>query len=196
MHCVHIFKAYNICLEVLSKVSVKWKTIISKIKISSVGFKTKSISGRNLKWSKVPLYSGGCQSLDLKHYFNLTGSDAPLDISFYLYKVENHGISIYIQERNKALKRRTLKSNLLSYSGPVIENRDLIEPILYKEIVSISQNLFSERDTLKKCRNYPNEDYESYRECDEHFVYQEMRSKYNLMPFWAANKLNEVSYQV
>ena len=196
MHCVHILKAYNICLEVLSKVSVKWKTIISKIKISSVGFKTKSISGRNLKWSKVPLYSGGCQSLDLKHYFNLTGSDAPLEISFYLYKVENHGISIYIQERNKALKRRTLKSNLLSYSGPVIENSDLIEPILYKEIVSISQNLFSERDTLKKCRNYPNEDYESYRECDEQFVYQDLRTEYKVMPFWAADKMNEVSSQV
>ena len=116
-----------------------------------------------------------------------------MEISFYLYKVENHGISIYIQERNKALKRRTLKSNLLSYSGPVIENSDLIEPILYKEIVSISQNLFSERDTLKKCRNYPNEDYESYRECDEASTHKHVEETFTFLPFSVIDNLEKVS---
>ena len=49
---------------------------------------------------------------------------------------------------------------------------------------------------MKKCRNYPNEDFKSYRECDEDFVYKEMKNKYQLMPFWAANDFNEVSSKV
>ena len=36
----------------------------------------------------------------------------------------------------------------------------------------------------KKCRNYPHEDFSSYRE---------MKDTYNLMPFWAAMNEREVT---
>ena len=116
-------------------------------------------------------------------------------LKFVFNKTNNSRVTVYMQERNKALTRRMLKSNLLSYSGPT-ESLDLGESILYKEIVSISQNIFSEKDKMKKCRNYPNEDYESYRQCDEQFVYKDMKTKYQLMPFWATHEMDEVSSQV
>ena len=190
----HNFLKLQTFLEVLSKVSVNWKTIIQKIKVTTLNDEIHSISGGNLKWNNsVPLYPGGCHSFDLLDYFNLI--NAPLKIKFVFSKTNDSAVTVYLQERNKGLTRRLLKSNLLSYSGPA-ESLDLEKSIQFGEIVSLSQSIFSEKDTSKKCRNYPNEEYESYRECDEQFVYQDMRTKYKVMPFWAAGEMNEVSSQV
>ena len=171
--------------------------MIDEIKITTLNFETKSVYGKNIKWNKAPIYPGGCQPFDLMDYFNITCLEDPImKIRFKLLKVRNFEVAIYIQERNKALTKRTLKSSLLSYSGPNIEIEDLGEPKLIKLIISISQSIFSEQDTLKKCRNYPIEDYKSYKECDEQFVYQDMRNIYKLIPFWATDNMNEVSSQV
>ena len=44
-------------------------------------------------------------------------------------------------------------------------------------------------ETGINCKNYLDS---SYRECDENFVYNEMKN-YGIMPFWAAKKLSEVT---
>ena len=36
--------------------------------------------------------------------------------------------------------------------------------------VKFNQNTFSENDKSKKCRNYPTEDFNSYKDCDDNFV--------------------------
>ena len=58
--------------------------------------------------------------------------------------------------------------------------------------VSISQTIDTEFNQQKKCSNYPNKMYESYKECDDEFVIEEV-SKIGLMPFWATNNYTMVT---
>ena len=59
--------------------------------------------------------------------------------------------------------------------------------------LSISQTRNLEMDPGKSCKNYPTEKFSSYQDCDESFVYNLMKNKYKIMPFWAARKLDEVT---
>ena len=59
--------------------------------------------------------------------------------------------------------------------------------------LTLSQTIAIENDKGKACTNYPTQDFTSYRDCDEQFVYDEMKHTYNLMPFWAAKKIDEIT---
>ena len=59
-------------------------------------------------------------------------------------------------------------------------------------IMKIKKNVFVEEDKTKNCRNYPNLDFESYKDCD----FQYMRNKVkemNLMPPWLTDDLDNVT---
>ena len=43
--------------------------------------------------------------------------------------------------------------------------------------------------------NYPNEKFKSYLECDEDFVYNYLKKKLNITPFWSANDFTTVTKQ-
>ena len=101
-------------------------------------------------------------------------------------------VSVLIEDRMKALRRRLSKSNSLDYFGPPIETKRL-NPKIYRFILSVAQTMELEEDPGSMCVNYPTKTFPSFHDCDESFVYQEMRQKYNLMPFWAAKSLDEVT---
>ena len=46
------------------------------------------------------------------------------------------------------------------------------------------------------CRNYPNEEFESFEECDERFVRERIKEEVNFIPFWATKNLSEVTKKV
>ena len=101
-------------------------------------------------------------------------------------------VTVLIEDRMKALRRRLSKSNSLDYFGPPIKTRRL-SPRSDRFILSFAQTIDLEEDTGSMCTKYPTKTFTSFHECDEGFVYNEMRQKYNLMPFWAAKSLNEVT---
>ena len=43
--------------------------------------------------------------------------------------------------------------------------------------------------------NYPNEKFKSYLECDEYFVYNYLKKKLNVTPFWSAKDFTIVTKQ-
>ena len=43
--------------------------------------------------------------------------------------------------------------------------------------------------------NYPNEKFKSYLECDEDFVYNYLKKKLNITPFWSAKEFTTVTKQ-
>ena len=75
---------------------------------------------------------------------------------------------------------------MLSYEGPTFQNLDLTDPILMKGIFKLSQTIDTEEDEEKLCENYPHNGFNSYKECDEQFVYDELKNKFIIMPVWAA----------
>ena len=115
---------------------------------------------------------------------------SPERIIFY---IENtHSVTILIEDNRKALRKRLLKSNRLDYVGPLIETKQL-ESKINRLLLSFSQTINLENEVGSTCVEYPTKEFDSFHHCDEDFVYQEMRLKYNLMPFWAAKTLDEVT---
>ena len=112
----------------------------------------------------------------------------------YFGKLENIGVSIFIEEKNKALRKRPLTQNMLSYHGPHLRNENLQQTRRIRVGIKLEQFIYSELDESKKCTNYPNGTYASYADCDEAYVRQMMREHFdNLMPFWAAQNLTDIT---
>ena len=78
------------------------------------------------------------------------------------------------------------------YSGPPMVINNLARTIKksYVQIISISKD--SELDDNIKCKNYPHGQYNSYKDCDDQFIYEEV-SKTGLMPFWATKDYTTVT---
>ena len=68
-----------------------------------------------------------------------------------------------------------------------------LSTLLCSAIIRISQEINTERDSEAKCRNYPDEEYQSYMDCDTSFVHDELNERQTIIPFWATNDLEEVT---
>ena len=75
------------------------------------------------------------------------------------------------------------------YTGPSIILNDLSNPEYLSHIVTISQTIDSELDKEKLCVNYPNDEYQKFKDCDNKFINQEVL-KVGLMPFWATKNIS------
>ena len=110
-----------------------------------------------------------------------------------MFTIENtHSVTFTIEDNRKALRKRLLKSNKLNYVGPLIETKQQ-ESKINRILLSVSQTINLENEAGSTCVEYPTKDFNSFHDCNEDFVYQEMSQKYNLMPFWAAKTLDEVT---
>ena len=55
----------------------------------------------------------------------------------------------------------------------------------------ISQEEYSPEDPANPCVNYPTEEYQSYADCDDHFVRKSLPSE--LRPFWTVDNIGEAT---
>ena len=54
-----------------------------------------------------------------------------------------------------------------------------------------SQEEYSPEDPVNPCVNYPTEEYESYAECDDHFIRRFLPP--GLKPFWNVDNISEAT---
>ena len=62
-------------------------------------------------------------------------------------------------------------------------------------VLQIKENVFIEKDPTKNCRNYPNPDFASYKDCDDQFM-KDFVSTFDppdMVPVWLAEDLDKVS---
>ena len=181
--------------DILSSVSYNWSSIISYVSIF-VEDGMYDLYGADIEWNPIPLFPS-CQSIDILAYLSDCGnySCTPSEIIIYLNNPEDVfiGVSLIMEEKNK-IHSRSYKLNTLSYDGPKLGSKDLEVPTNTKAVFKISENIYSEDDPKKKCRNYPNSNFESYDECDKTFLRDKL-AKMNFTPFWIAETLEEVSMQ-
>ena len=76
-----------------------------------------TIMGKSIRWKLAEQYPA-CQNLDLHDYLYLKNK-TPSYIVFTFNFLRNLGVSLFIEERNKATSR-SHKFNRLTYSGPTI----------------------------------------------------------------------------
>ena len=171
---------------------------MKKVQILSEKGNKYEIPGKSINWSKIPIYPE-CNTLDLFDYFDFSNV-TPLKIIFLIENTTDIGLGVYIEERNKVLKRRLSSSNILSYSGPALETKNLSLGRDIKAVISLSQIIDLEEDEEKRCKNYPRTDWHNknltfldYNACDMEYAYQYLKKHYNLTPFWATNNISEVT---
>ena len=190
LNCVTRTISTNI-LEILKKVAFNWTNIITRIKLYTINNKSFYTYGSNISKLLPTIQYPSCHIIDLINFFDMK-TMTPLQIFFTCGRVENLGISIFVQERNKMLKR-PLKVSRLNYVGPDLKNTFLEEPKKQKVILKMSQTIDSELDEDKNCRQYPSEGFETYGECDQAYVTRKFKDVYKVMPFWATSTIDDVT---
>ena len=180
-------------LEIISKVSFKWDEVVDYVKLyftDSAGNKYfPKISGEALGWSPTPQF-GSCNIFFLDHH--LMKTKRLIQIFIYLNEIDKNRIMLTIQDKERVLTKRGLKSESDTYEGVPIEF-DLENPRNRKYFFTINQFIHLEMESGINCKNYPFGGFSSYTDCDEDFVYNEMKNKHKVMPFWAAKNLDEVT---
>ena len=150
------------------------------------------ILGEDIEWSLIIAYSA-CKTVDLAKIWDLK-DHTPLYLWSQFNEIDNLGVSLKIEDRQMSLNNRRLRSQTVTYEGSSLVVDDLKSPEYMKVFLDISQTIRHEDyDDGIKCWIYPTAKFKSYRECDEHFVYNTMKSEHNIMPFWAAQTLDEVT---
>ena len=123
-----------------------------------------------------------CRLLEL----NPTG--VPKRIKIELWKLENVSFHMNIVEKNMALAKRRQYS--FAYRGPFIGLDNWHSQKTFG--LSLKQSHYSDQDEETNCINYPSQKFSSFQECDEDFIFGEMK-KIGVMPFWAAKDKKDVT---
>ena len=179
----------------MANVSFPWEKIILYIKIWFSGDEynlRKTVRGEDVKWLLTPQYPA-CQTIDLVHYFDISSNNVPEMIYIRYNKIYNLRLTLNIEDKRRSLSKRTLKSNYMNYEGTPIIVEDLMFPKSKSFYITFSQTIDLETDKGMNCINYPTNEFKNFQECDESFVYNEMKNTYKFMPFWAAKTSDEIT---
>ena len=135
-------------------------------------------------------YPHNCYTLDISNH---TRGKLVQTISFFFKS--SHGKivdKVHLLVQGKGIEtNRDVYDNMFLSSGDAIETQP---GKLTKYALEINQKVFVEEDKSKKCRNYPNEDFDSYAACDEKFM-KSVCEAAKLSPIWLEEDINKVTEQ-
>ena len=137
-------------------------------------------------------YPDNCQTLDLTQNSQIE-QEGVKKITFKLFPFPANS-SVFIKLLGKSSTcSRNLAELAFSQSGEQIELGRNWEKHF---VVKILGNKFPEEDPGNDCRNYPNEDFQSYKECDNDFLRKEVdKISPGLRPIWLSQDLSLVTLQ-
>jgi hypothetical protein len=113
----------------------------------------------------------------------------------YLYidfkALENRSAEVHVQGSSLACDR-TIKAHRLYSEGDKITMQKM--NLFRMFVVNLKKNVFVKEDPTKNCRDYPNPEYASYRECDHRWMKDSVaRIAPGLLPIWLADNTDNVS---
>ena len=133
-------------------------------------------------------YPHNCYTLDLTKSSRLRGRGVKTMIVRLKTEQTFQAMQIQLQGKTLATQREIYDHTVFSTGDALTaksgEHR--------KFAVRIEENIFVEEDDNKNCQEYPNSDFESYSDCDNHFT-RSICSKAALTPIWMADQLENVT---
>ena len=172
--------------EVLAHVTdSRMKNILDSMFLSVID-EGGSESGPLQKQAKRVSYPNNCQSLSLSNIEHIHIIVLKLSgLGNYSVEVHSTGDSL---DTGRRIKEHSSQStgDIIKYNGK--------EGMVRSYMVDIAQRVFVEEDPNSNCRNYPNQEYQSYQECDDKFVRNFLPG--GLTPIWITDDFTEVSTQV
>lgn len=147
------------------------------------------IDFKYLKNSRVN-YPNNCRSLSLSDVPGLNGKRIS-QLFFDLKGLGNYTVEIHLGG-DTIESRRPIKEHKLYSTGDPIK---IMHPNMWRAwIVDITQQVFVEEDPNNDCRVYPNQEYQSYEDCDTEFARKVLHEA--LTPVWMTDDVSAVSTHV
>jgi hypothetical protein len=181
--------------EVLSKVRRHTiNDVLKEVFISTMdgnGFLIEAVS--DMLYTERVNFPHNCYTI----FFNLTQHDGfvggikVIDLKFHdIIKSWNQSVVISLEDRSLVCNRNVGANSFYS-TGDLIK-LDTDNANIYT--LQINKNIFVEEDSSKNCRNYPNPDFASYKECDDQWMKNIMSNLApGLVPIWLADNMEEVT---
>ena len=124
-------------------------------------------------------YPHNCYSLSM---FNLTQHFEVIELFIVFKNLENKTAEILLKDTNVACNREVKDHSFFSTGDSIKLTGDQVS-MAY--MVEISRNVFVKEDPSKRCTEYPTDTFESYKECDDHFMRQLLEDiSPDLLPVW------------
>ena len=105
--------------------------------------------------------------------------------------IEKNNLSVVIQLQGETLaSHRHIRRHKFHHSG------DKIDEFSADYIVEVKKRVIVEEDPSNTCRNYPNEDFATYMDCDDKFMaetFKDITNGLNVTPPWLTDNLNDVT---
>ena len=112
-------------------------------------------------------------------------------VRFFFHGGKNiSSIQINAQGIHLVTHRDTFHNSLYSTGDALIGDPGYFN----KYVIEISENVYVEEDPSKKCRKYPNDEYESFTDCDNQYL-RNVCKKHNISPIWLTNDFAKVTTQ-
>ena len=175
----------------LQNASFDWNKLFYGLQVQTLNRKKVWILGKTVDWTVIPSEYPSCQDMDIKKYINLL-NNTPEILIFSFMKIKNVGVSLKIVDQQKGLNR-VLRSQSADFDSETMGMEDLAETMIKRYFITFSITRNLETHSGISCKKYPSGSFSSYKDCDEKYVYDVMKNKYGIMPFWAASRLSEVT---
>ena len=90
-------------LDILHRISFNWAKIVNRIRVYNTNEEMITIYSADINWGLTPEFPS-CKTIDILNYFNFKVAPAR-QIFFQFEKVKDLSVALYVEDRNKALKR-------------------------------------------------------------------------------------------
>ena len=105
-------------------------------------------------------------------------------ITFLLRNLSEFDIKILVEDKELLSCNRQIMQHQLLFSGDDIRLEKSKKFIGRSYSIAFTKTEFVEKDTTKNCKIYPNEDFESYKECDDEFIKEAYKEFNGTLPAW------------
>jgi hypothetical protein len=176
--------------EVLGRVrSHTVDDVVTRIRITSLNYETTNlnITNADLRRQNFP---NNCYTLHLTNNAYVKGNGIQV-LQIHVHQGHDQEVEMFFVGSSLTTDR-IIKALTLYSTGDKI--KILSKKRQYEFVVEIKQNVLLEQDPMKKCQNYPNPAFATYRDCDDQWMKEQAGSQApGLLPIWLADDLEKVT---
>ena len=168
---------YGTVEQVLAKIGdYKIENILDGVDVATKDGEGVNISLTHLNASRVN-YPNNCHNLYLSQIPELKGKNIQR-LFFNIGNLGNHSITVHFNGDTLDTRRNIMENSFQSFGDPIHLSEEDVSKVY---MVDITQRIFVEEDPTNTCRVYPNQEYQSYQDCDDQFMKKLLPG---LTPIW------------
>ena len=134
-------------------------------------------------------YPGNCYTLDVTQMHDVVGKGIRR-IEMMFKDTPRRSVEVYVLGKSLDT-RRTIRSNAFYSKGVIIRPKTLTWG---SYIVKTHEVNYVEEDQSKDCKNYPNQDFTSFSDCDDELSKDFLAKRFpNIIPVWLTDDIENVT---